>query len=77
MVSGNLKIFELLLKKGGLDPTMRTKKNETLLHVAAQLGMAEFIPVLLKCGIEPKTEDVGKKSALDRYVLTERELEIA
>ena len=59
--------FELLLDKAGLDPFIRTQKNETLLHIAASLGHKDFIEILIKkCKIKYDVEDVGKKTALDR-----------
>ena len=63
-----MKIFQDLVdpKKAGIDPLMRTRKNETLLHVAAMLGMAEFIPEILKHGIDAWAVDSAKKTALDR-----------
>ena len=70
VVSGKVKIFQDLVdpKKAAIDPLMRTRKNETLLHVAAMLGMAEFIPEILKHGVDPWFEDSTKKTALDRHV---------
>ena len=67
VVSDDMKIFELLLDKAGLDPFIRTQKNETLLHIAASLGHKDFIEILVKkCKIKYDVEDVGKKTALDR-----------
>ena len=66
IVSGDMRIFKVLLEKGGLDPLMRTRKNETLLHICALLGMSQFVPELIKLKVEPWFEDSHKKTALDR-----------
>ena len=69
VVVGSPTILDLLLNKGGIDPTMRSFKVESLLHIAASLGHATLIPTLIKeCQIDPMLKDVTRKSALDRYI---------
>ena len=67
IASNDLNIFNFLLDKAGLDPAIRTQKNETLLHIAAGLGHSQFIEVLTKkCQIKTDVEDISKKTAIDR-----------
>ena len=67
VVNGSLEMFEILRKRAGVDPSMRTRKGENLVHIAASLGQHELISVLVKeCDIDPWHEDNNKKTPLDR-----------
>ena len=66
IVHGSANIFQELIKSG-LDPLMRTRKNENLLHVCAMYGAPQFVSELInKHGVDPKLEDSTKKTPLDR-----------
>ena len=66
IVCGSEEIFRELIRNG-LDPLMRTRKNENLLHVCAMYGAPQFVSELInKHGVDPKLEDSTKKTPLDR-----------
>ena len=69
VVHGDVEVFNALYEDAGLDPLMRTRKSENLIHVAASLGQHQLIELLYKkCGVDAWCEDCHKKSPLDKWV---------
>ena len=67
VVSGNMELFHELVEMG-LDANMRTKKKETLLHVACIMGHHSMVTELVqKYKIDPWLEDSSHKTCHDRY----------
>ena len=51
----------------GMDYSMKTKKGETLLHIACMLGHHHMVDVLVReCNIDVTIEDQNHKTAFDR-----------
>ena len=65
VVSGNLDVLNILLEFG-IDYTMKTKKGETLLHIACLLGHSHMVAPLVAKEIEVMAEDQNHKTAFDK-----------
>lgn len=68
VVNGNKQLVDLLLQSG-VDPSRKSTKNETILHIACFFGQSDLLETLVvdkKCQLDPHVEDVNNKSPYDR-----------
>lgn len=68
VAQGNQEIVKLLMA-AGVDMSKKTKKGETLLHVACVFGQSHLIDILMRndqCKFDPYLEDLYSKSSFDR-----------